>query len=571
MDERELTALILPGDRRITGIVRNISADGLKIEVEGGLYEYFLSQRRLVRVEVRSNGQPIFQSYMIVVYLEQAPDRSTLSLGMHYIGADRFQHSGPTVEDRPANLFDQRKYPRSHCEFPAILIASGGEAEQSLPVIISNISEKGCRIEGPENLDYLMQGTIIQICIEPWDLPALRVLAEVVKVHSPRVLGVKFTTHKGSPEEKALIKLVTSLLYPDLVAGQSPDAEGLWETISASGYFRERAPETYLKLHKHAVDCWSRLNSPVGRAINRTLISQDEQGHILSLCQLSQVYPHTWMGHHLAVVGDKSQRARLAPQQFGGVFDTLQQIRAGFFINYHNANHKAQSRIWIPFSDAFPQSDFSLRELLCYDISTSGGLANFSSDRSVNIRQVGTEVAAKLLPWLRQAHCPLVYDALGFEEDLVLERLDLDYCQVGLQRRRSWLMAESPEGTLLGLASMEVVPTGFNMTSIGDHLMLYINEEDQNPLTQMVTRQLVRHATDFFRRLEKPFFILMAETSYETLIGRSLGLSAMAHAHEIVMLDSLFPMARDFIRDLYREKSTPEQEARGGSTSEEEL
>jgi len=413
-----------------------------------------------------------------------------------------------------------------------------------------------------------MQGTIIQICIEPWDLPPLRVLAEVVKVHSPRVLGVSFTTSPGSPEENALTKLVTSLLYPDLVAGQSPDAEGLWETISASGYFRERAPETYLKLHENAVDCWNRLNSPVGRAINRTLISPDEQGQILSLCQLSQVYPYTWMGHHLAVVGDKSTRARLAPQQFGGVFDTLQQIGACFFINYHNAAHRAQSRIWIPFSESFPRTDFSLRELLCYDIATSGGLTNFSSDRSVNIRQVGTEVAAIILPRLRKAHYPLVYDALGFEEDLVLERLDLDYNQVGLQRRRSWLLAESPEGALLGLASMEVVPTGFNMTSIGDHLMLYVDEKDRDPLTQMVVRQLLRHATEYFRRLEKPFFIMMAEAGYETLISRSLGLSTMACAHEIVMRDSLFPVARDFIRGLYNETSETEQEAGRGKVSE---
>lgn len=559
LDKDELTIMIQSGDRRIMGTAQNITPDGLRVEIEGTYFHYFLSKRRLVQIMVHSRGQPVFQSYMVVRYAEATDDRSHLHLGLEYIGAERF-----TLIHRPGeanNLPERRQYPRSTCEIPGTMIATGENTERTLPVIISDISEAGCRVEGPENLDHLIPGTITQICLEPWDMEPIRLLAKVVKVHAARVLGVLFHHGEDARAGGGLRQLVLSLRYPDLVAGQSEDAEELWATLSASGYFRERAPETYMKLHEHAVHCWDRLNSPVGASINRTLITPDPEGQILSLSQLTQIYPRTWLAHHLAVLGDQPVRARLVPQQFSGGFDILQKVEAKFFINYHNAAHKAQLRIWLPFQERSSKTDFSLRKLLCYDMATSGSLPGFPSDRGVRIHQQGTNAALSLLPRLHRAQPSLVYDALGFEDDLELERLDLAYSQVGLRRRRCWLMAESREGEELGFASLEEVPTGFNLTSVGDHLRLYMGEQDlDDPLTCVVVRRLVHHAMEYFRRLDKPYFMLMADVDCEALLSRSLGLSPMARAHEMVMSARLFPAARDFIREQYQERASLEPE-----------
>ena len=558
-DGIDLTVAILSGDNTIRGQLQNVSPGGIQVEIPGTMFAPVLSRRRVIAVEVRSCGQPVFHASLIVVYITEKGDGSGLLVGLRFIRTEAVAEEPappPAVEgeDRP----ERRRCPRSSCEIPAVLTVGGGDMEQSLPIIVTSVSEIGCRVEGPSDLDYLLQGTMVQLTIEPWDIGPILLLAEVVSVHTARALGVRFRQPAGSEEGVALDRLVTSLRYPDLVVEGEPDAEGIWATLSASGYFRERAPETYHRLHTAAVDCWERLNSAAARSVNRTMTTPGPDGGIASVCQLSRFYVYTWMAHHLAVLGDLGDRTRLAPQQFGGVFDTLHQMDARYFINYHNASHKAQNHIWIQFAERHPETEISLRPLACFDVVTEGEAALRTSPDVLRVRQVGDESVDRLLPLLRAAYPPLVFDAMGFEDDLLLERLNRDYGRVGLERRRCWILSEAPDGTVLGLASLEVVPTGFNLTSIGDHVLLHVLAPPSRSLEAAAAiHQLIHHATLYFGRLDKPHFLVMADLQWEGLLQRSLGSPAMAHAHELILPRRLFYPARDFIRTLYEQRNTP--------------
>ena len=554
----DLRITILSGDNTIRGRLLDLSPRGMQVEIPGILFAPVLARRRVIAVELCSGAQPVLHASLIVVYIVENSDAPSLLAGLRFIGTEARPVPEPPAETSGAAPSERRSHPRSACEFPAVLTVGGGDAARSLPVIVTNITETGCRVEGPSDLDYLLPGAMVQLTIEPWDMSPILMLAEVVSTLSARSVGLRFRKEPGCAQGRALDGLVTTLRYPDLVLAEEPHAEGIWATLSASGYFRERAPERYHRLHESAVDCWERLNSPAGRRVNRTLISEGDAGAIGSVCQLSRFYGHTWMAHHLAVLGEIEDRNRLAPQQFGGVFDTLLAIGARHFINYHNAAHTAQNRIWLRFAERNPPTEFSIRSLVCFELLTDDEKARRVGPREIRVRQVGDESADALLPMLRECYTSLVFDAMGFEDDLMLERLDRDYQRVKLERRRCWLLAESADAKAMGFASLEVVPTGFNLTSIGDHVLLHPLVSNAPPAEAAASvRQLVRHATLYFGRLGKPYVIIMAEARWEDLLRRALGIEPMARAHELVMARRLFGRARDFIRGLYRERSGP--------------
>lgn len=539
LDEDDLRAVLrLPGGVEVEGPLLDLSPGGLRILVKEPNVETVLRAARVMHATVRSSKQVIFEVEAAVAHVG-AVDSGGVVVGLSAVAE-------PDERAGPRNLSDRRTYQRIPCDLPGLVLDGSGEAASMLPVVVADISEVGCRLEGIPRNNHPRPGALLEVSIQPPAGSAVSTAARVVAEHGPTACGVRF---EGRPTQ-ALSAMVAALRYPDLAVATPGDAPKMWEVLSAAGYLRERERDRYLLLREHAVHCWSRLSAPEAVSLNRAVVSRDEDGSARSITQVTRFYPSAWLGHHLAAAGDRGFRRRVVPQHHGNVHDTVEELNADYFLVYYNAQHKGQTSLYTSLRDRFPEAEMALNDLVCFDVAPQETVAS-SAAASHRVHQVSNPYSPELVRWLRGIRDEVSFRALGIDQDFGLEGLGQQFAKLGLLRRRVWFVVRDEAGSIAAAASVDVAPPGFNLTSIGNHATLYVSPDGKGgDVTRSRLRALLHYVGDAFRQHDRAHFLLMAPPALELAL-RSFRLRFMAPGQEFVAGAGLFRTLNTFINEAY--------------------
>jgi len=538
-EERLHAQLRLACGLDVDGRVLDLSPEGMRIQVDEPSAEDTLRRARVVSVTVSTSKQVIFQAEASVVHV------SALATGGVIAGLNLAEVS----TDVPRNLSNRRAYERLECELPGTLFDASDAAAAAVPVVVTDISETGCRLSGIPPTNHPRMGALLELSIQPPTGTAVRVAARVVSSHSDRDCGMRFV----GVMDRELSVMVAALRYPDLVTAGPEHAPGMWDVLSAAGYLRERERDRYLALREGAVNCWSRLSAPEAASLNRSVISTDAHGDAKSITQVTRFYPSAWLGHHLAAAGDSMFRRRVVPQHHGNVHDTVEGIGAGYFLVYYNALHKGQTDIYTTLRARFPDQEMALNDFACFDVTVDETAAP-AAVSEVRVEQVSTAYSEPLVRWLRTVRDAVSFRALAIDRDFELAGLQRDYASLGLLRRRTWFATRAPDGQVLAAASVDVAPPGFNLTSIGNHATLYVASGfEPEPLAARRIRALLHYAGEAFRQHGRMEFLLMAPPALEETL-RDFGFKLMAPGQEFVVGAGMFRTLNTFINELYRRR-----------------
>lgn len=551
LDEQRLfVELRLPTGWTIDGLLVDLSPVGMRVEVDDPAAEQALRRSRIAHVTVRSTKQVIYEADAMVVHVSAMP-AGGVAVGLNLIEDRR-------VSEPPRNLGDRRAYERIACELPGTLLDGSGEGPSPLPVVLTDISETGCRISGVPANSHPRLGALVELAIHPPVGSPVRVACRVVSPYSDRDCGVRFV---GAMDPE-LHAMVAALRYPDLVMATPDQAQGLWGVLSAAGYLRERETQRYFALREAVVACWSRLSAPEASALNRSVVSTDARGLARSITQVTRFYPHAWLGHHLAAAGDKMFRRRVVPQHHGNVHDTVEALGAKFFLVYYNASHKAQTGIYSTLREQYPQGEMALNDWACFDVdveTTSAAGAAAQHD----IRQVSPAYSRELVACVRRIRDDVSFRALSIDEDLELSGLEREYERLGLMRRRTWYALLGPSG-IAAAASVDLAPPGFNLTSIGNHATLYVPDDvDADLETMNRLRALMHYVGDAFRQRGRRYFLLLAPPRFTDTL-RGFKHAYLAPGQEFVVGAGMFRTLNSFINETYRDR-VPASERRRAS------
>jgi hypothetical protein len=201
----------------VDGRVLDLSPGGMRVEVNEASAEHALRRARVVSVTLRSSKQVIFRSEASVAHV------TTAFAGGVIVGLNMAE---VTPSDVPRNLGDRRAYERLDCEMPGTLF--DGPGVPALPVVVTDISETGCRLSGIPPTNHPRLGALVELSIQPAAGSAVRVAARVVSPHSDRDCGMRFV----GVMDREMSDMVAALRYPDLVMAGPEHAPGMWDVLS---------------------------------------------------------------------------------------------------------------------------------------------------------------------------------------------------------------------------------------------------------------------------------------------------------------------------------------------------
>lgn len=290
--------------------------------------------------------------------------------------------------------------------------------------------------------------------------------------------------------------------HPGVVLGHSQLIGDTWSVLEASGYLDEIGVSTTPAVRRRYFVAWQKhtRHSETGRYF---LVRRE--GRSVGTLAISQLYPGTWLVHHLGIERDDTDAAResffdVAREMYSANAFLLAHLAcAERFVIYVDAAKSWNDLMYSRFLAAYPRKDeFLYDRFRLFRLRTDSAQNASTSSASIQLSEPSKTLRGEISRRLKGSLPAVEYAAYAYDEaNIDLDEFGQRCTALGYERARFLKVAIS-DGEPVALLVGELGPPGLNLFGLLDACWVLPLRRgvDADP---MVVQTLANAARDEYR------------------------------------------------------------------------